>query len=72
MCIRDRHLDDIQRELAELRDKFKSMKAKWESEKDAIGKVQKLREEIEQVNAQIEKAEREYDLNLSLIQSRCV
>ena len=39
------------------------MKAKWESEKDAIGKVQKLREEIEQVNAQIEKAEREYDLN---------
>lgn len=57
------HLDDIQRELAELRDKFKSMKAKWESEKDAIGKVQKLREEIEQVNAQIEKAEREYDLN---------
>ena len=57
------HLDDIQKELAELRDKFKSMKAKWESEKDAIGKVQKLREEIEQVNAQIEKAEREYDLN---------
>ncbi len=57
------HLAEIQKELAELRDKFKSMKAKWESEKDAIGKVQKLREEIEQVNAQIEKAQREYDLN---------
>ena len=39
------------------------MKAKWESEKNAIGKVQKLREEIEQVGAQIEKAQREYDLN---------
>ena len=39
------------------------MKAKWENEKSAIGKVQKLREEIEQLNAEIEKAEREYDLN---------
>ena len=39
------------------------MKAKWENEKQAIGKVQKLREEIEQVNAEIEKAERMYDLN---------
>ena len=39
------------------------MKAQWENEKDSIGKVQKLREELEQVNAEIEKAEREYDLN---------
>lgn len=39
------------------------MKAKWENEKQAITKVQKLREEIEQVNAEIEKAERNYDLN---------
>ena len=39
------------------------MKAKWENEKAAIGKVQKLREEIEQTNAQIEQAERSYDLN---------
>ena len=39
------------------------MKAKWENEKEAIGKVQKLREEIESVNAQIEKAERNYELN---------
>ena len=52
-----------QKELAELRDQFNDMKAKWENEKNAIGKVQKLREEIEKLNADIEKAEREYDLN---------
>ena len=57
------HLAEIQKELADERDTFKQMKAKWESEKNAIGKVQKLREEIEQVGAQIEKAQREYDLN---------
>ena len=57
------HLAEIQKELAEERDTFKSMKSKWENEKNAITKVQKLREEIEQVNAEIEKAQREYDLN---------
>ena len=57
------HLKEIQKELADLRAQFKEMKAKWENEKQAIGKVQKLREEIEQVNAEIEKAERSYDLN---------
>lgn len=57
------HLKEIQKELADLRAQFKEMKAKWENEKQAIGKVQKLREEIEQVNAEIEKAERAYDLN---------
>ena len=57
------HLKDIQKELADLRAQFKEMKAKWENEKQAIGKVQKLRDEIEQVNAEIEKAERAYDLN---------
>ena len=41
------------------------MKAKWENEKNAIGKVQQLRERIEQVNAEIQKAESEYDLNLA-------
>ena len=46
-----------------MRDKFKAMKAKWELEKQDIGKVQKLREEIEQCNADIELAQREYDLN---------
>ncbi|WP_040195510.1 ATP-dependent chaperone ClpB [Candidatus Soleaferrea massiliensis] len=57
------HLKEIQKELAEQREQFKEMKAKWANEKDAISKVQKLREELEQVNAEIEKAEQQYDLN---------
>ncbi|MBP0961337.1 MAG: AAA family ATPase, partial [Oscillospiraceae bacterium] len=57
------HLSEIQKELAELREKFNSMKAQWENEKNAITDVKKLREELEAVNAEIEKAEREYDLN---------
>ena len=56
-------LSNLQKELAEMRDEFSAMKARWENEKNSIAKVQKLREEIEQVNAQMEKAEREYDLN---------
>ena len=56
-------LRDLEKELAELQDKFHSMKAKWENEKNAIGKVQSLREQIEQTNAAIEKAQRQYDLN---------
>ncbi len=57
------HLVDLQKELADLREEFNSMKARWENEKAAIGKVQRLREEIEQVGAEIERAERNYDLN---------
>jgi ATP-dependent Clp protease ATP-binding subunit ClpB len=57
------HLAQIQKELADERARFKEMKAKWENEKQAIGKVRKLREQIEQVNADIEKAERNYDLD---------
>lgn len=58
-------LSDLQRELAELREDFSAMKAKWESEKSSIGRVQKLREEIEAVNEQIENAQsaRGYDLS---------
>ncbi len=56
-------LQDIQKEKAELKTKFDSMKVKWENEKQSIGKVQKLREEIERVNSQIEQAERNYELN---------
>ena len=54
---------DIQKEKPELKDKFDAMKAKWENEKASIGVVQKLREDIEKVNAEIEKAERNYELN---------
>ena len=57
------HLKEVQKELAEMRDKFNSMKAKWDNEKNAISHVQKLREEIDRTNSEIEKAEREYDLN---------
>ena len=56
------HLSEIQKELAELREEFRAMKAQWDNEKNAIGKVQKLREELEQANARLEQAQREYDL----------
>ena len=56
------HLSEIQKELSDMRDEFNAKKAQWENEKNAIGKVQKLREELEEANAQLEKAQREYDL----------
>ncbi len=57
------HLAEVQKELAEQRDSFNQMKAKWDAEKNAISKVTKLREDIERVNGEIERAERQYDLN---------
>ena len=57
------HLEEVRRELSQFREQFNEMKAKWENEKNAISKVQKLREDIESCNAEIEKAERAYDLN---------
>lgn len=57
------HLAAVQQELAEMREKFNEMKARWENEKSAISKVQKLREEIEATNSLIEQAERSYELN---------
>ena len=58
-----KRLEEIQKEIADLQNKFKEMKVKWDNEKDAISKVQKLREDLEKVNADIERAERNYDLN---------
>ena len=55
-------LAELQKELAEERDRFNAMKAQWENEKNAIGRVQQLRESIEDLNRQIEAAERNYDL----------
>ena len=55
-------LKELRKELAEERDRFNTMQAQWENEKNAIGRVQKLREEIEKLNRQIEEAEQNYDL----------
>jgi ATP-dependent Clp protease ATP-binding subunit ClpB len=54
---------ELQRELAELRDSFAGMKARWDNEKAAMEKVHKLREAIEELNNEIEVAERSYNLN---------
>lgn len=56
-------LEMVQKELSDMREEFNAMKAKWENEKSSIGKVRKLREDIENLNNEIEKAESEYDLN---------
>ena len=56
------HLAEIQKELSDMREEFKAKKAQWDNEKNAIGKVQKLRQDLEEANAQLEKAQREYDL----------
>ena len=58
---RDR-LEHIRRELAELREQFQADKARWENEKNAIGRVQRIREELEQANTRLEQAQRNYDL----------
>ena len=55
-------LAQIQKELAEAQDDFKTKKAQWDNEKNAIGKTQQLREQIEELNRQIEAAEQSYDL----------
>ena len=55
-------LAELQKELAEERDSFHAMQAKWENEKNAISRVQKLREDIEKLGRQIEEAEQNYDL----------
>ena len=56
------NLAKLQKELAEERDSFNAMKAQWDNEKNAIGRVQQLRETIEDLNRQIEAAEQNYDL----------
>ena len=55
-------LAELQKELAEQRDKFNTMKAQWQNEKNAIGRVQQLRERIESLNREIEAAQQNYDL----------
>ena len=56
-------LADLQKELAELHDEFAAKKAQWENEKASVDKLSALREEIENVNRQIQDAQQKYDLN---------
>ena len=57
------HLTEIQKELSDLREEFHTKQAQWENEKNAIGKVQKLREDLDEANRALEIAQRGYDLN---------
>lgn len=59
----EEHLAEVQKELADMRAQYDEMRAKWENEKNAISKVQKIREEIDAVNGEIKQAERDYDLS---------
>ncbi len=56
-------LETLQKELAELREQFASMKAQWDNEKHSVEHLSRLREEIEEVNRQIAQAQQSYDLN---------
>ena len=56
-------LEELQKELAQMREDFRARKARWENEKASVEKVSKLREEIESVNSEIQIAQRNYDLN---------
>ena len=62
-AISKEHLAEIQKELSDLREEFQAKKAQWDNEKNAIGKVQKLREDIDAANTELEQAQRSYDLN---------
>lgn len=56
-------LVDLQKDMAELRDEFNGMKAQWDNEKSSVEKLSRLREQIEDMNKQIQVAQRNYDLN---------
>ena len=55
-------LAKLRAELSGMRDRFCEMKARWENEKESIGKASRIREEIERIGAEIERAENEYNL----------
>ncbi len=59
---RDR-LEKLEKELADLKEEQSRLNAQWQAEKDVIGNIQKLKEEIEAVNVEVQQAERDYDLN---------
>ncbi|MGQ9869307.1 ATP-dependent chaperone ClpB [Leptodesmis sp.] len=59
---RDR-LERLEKELADLKEEQSSLNAQWQAEKDVITHIQKLKEEIDRVNTEVQQAERDYDLN---------
>ena len=56
-------LEKLERELADLKEGQSELSAQWQSEKDTIGNIQSIKEEIDRVNVEVEQAERGYDLN---------
>ena len=56
-------LENLQKELAELRDNFNSQKAKWDSEKASVDEVNKIKEQIDELHTQMDAAKREYNLD---------
>lgn len=58
-----KRLDEVERELAKLKEEAEQLKNRWEEEKDAISQLRKIREEIEETKLEMEKAEQNYDLN---------
>ena len=56
-------LQDLQKELAELKESFASRKAQWENEKARVDQLSRIREQIDQVNGEIQKAQQKGDLN---------
>ena len=56
-------LENLQKELAEQRESFAGKKAQWDNEKHSVENLSVLREKIENMNKEIEKAQRSYDLN---------
>ncbi|WP_455126823.1 ATP-dependent chaperone ClpB [Pseudoramibacter alactolyticus] len=55
-------LDALQKELADEREKFNAMKIQWENEKQSVDSVQKIKEQIDQINHEIDMAQRDNDL----------
>jgi len=56
-------LEKLEKELADLREQASTLQSRWQAEKEIVQKLRRLREEIEQTRIEIERAEREYDLN---------
>jgi ATP-dependent Clp protease ATP-binding subunit ClpB len=56
-------LDRLEKELANLKEQQSALNAQWQAEKDVIGQIQSIKEEIDRVNIEIQQAERDYDLN---------